>query len=193
MRQRGGLVYHIKRDIRQEKSAERIMVGAMHLLLQNPKAPLTIQGICKECGSSRSTFYRLFDGTDDVIYFWCERFFRGILEICAENERTGISYDPFRLYAEHFSAHTEELAAILQQGKIGLIMEANRRNLIEFADVLFPEMDTHSSEFTFFVEMRSSVIVGAWKAWLETGQSASIDEVVEYSRRQLRYFNREWE
>lgn len=54
-------MYHIPNDERSRKSAEKIYQSLRHILFNKRLEEISISDIGKECGVSRSTFYRLFD------------------------------------------------------------------------------------------------------------------------------------
>ena len=64
-------MYHIMDDKRSQLSAQLILTGFKSLLLTEDFELITVTAICREAGVSRSTFYRLFDNTQDVLDYAC--------------------------------------------------------------------------------------------------------------------------
>lgn len=60
-------MYHIKNDLRSQKSAELIYHSLRNLLWNKSLNDITITDIHNDCGVSRMTFYRLFDNLTDVL------------------------------------------------------------------------------------------------------------------------------
>lgn len=186
-------MYHIKNDPRQKKSAQLLSDATVLLLRkagearEEDGAALTISGICQEAGVSRSTFYRLFDTTDDVLAFLCDSVFDAILSECAEKKKAGAAFSPAEVYGKWLTAYQNCLAGLLRLGKLHVLMEAHRKALYQYADTLFPDMDKTSNEFVFFSEMRSGVLLGAVRAWLRTGQETPIAEIIQFCNTQLRF------
>lgn len=62
-------MYHIKNDLRSQKSANRIYQSLRHILKHKNLKDITITDIYNECHISRMTFYRLFDNIMDVLAY----------------------------------------------------------------------------------------------------------------------------
>lgn len=60
-------MYHISNDIRAQKSAKRICGAVLGCARQKPFDEITIADLHKEYLISRTTFYRLFDNTVEVL------------------------------------------------------------------------------------------------------------------------------
>ena len=61
-------MYHIKHDKRVYKSANLICDGLAEMLKVKSYDEISITDVCNINGIARTTFYRLFDTLDDVLY-----------------------------------------------------------------------------------------------------------------------------
>lgn len=184
---------HITKDKRELRSADLLADAAKRLLLDPEQKKLTVSLLSKEAGVSRTTFYRLFDEPDDVLQYAADREFqamiRGYVDLIGRARQHDLSVPtPTRWYAESFRKHAAPISAMIRLGKSGILTRAHKKALREYAPILFPDMDPESDEFVFFVDMRTSVLMGAVSAWVETGQKASVDDIERYVSRQLKYF-----
>lgn len=68
-------MYHIKTDKRSQKSARIITDAVMEILKAKNFKDMTISDIEKRSYIARSTFYRLFDNTMDVLVYKCDQIF----------------------------------------------------------------------------------------------------------------------
>lgn len=66
-------MYHIKSDKRSQTSAKLICDAMIHCLETKPFSEITIVDLQKESTVGRSTFYRLFDRTEDVLEYLYEQ------------------------------------------------------------------------------------------------------------------------
>lgn len=66
-------MYHIKPDKRSKTSAKLICNAMLHCLDEKPFSEITIVDLQKESTVGRSTFYRLFDRTQDVLEYLYEQ------------------------------------------------------------------------------------------------------------------------
>ena len=66
-------MYHIKPDKRSQTSAKLICDAMLRCLDEKPFSEITIVDLQKESTVGRSTFYRLFDRTEDVLEYLYEQ------------------------------------------------------------------------------------------------------------------------
>ena len=71
-------MYHIKNDKRAQTSAELICAGLLACMREKPFARITITDVQRASTVSRSTFYRNFDGLEDVLALLCDRGFQTV-------------------------------------------------------------------------------------------------------------------
>lgn len=72
-------MYHISGDPRTERSARRICDALVACARQKPFDEITVADLHRDYGISRTTFYRLFDNTVDVLEYNCDRLGNEIL------------------------------------------------------------------------------------------------------------------
>ena len=72
-------MYHISNDIRSKKSAENICSALLDYAGRVPFEEITVAGLHKNYLISRTTFYRLFDNTVDVLEYMVDNMAREIL------------------------------------------------------------------------------------------------------------------
>lgn len=72
-------MYHISDDIRAQKSAQRICNALIDCAKHTSFDEITIADLHKDYLISRTTFYRLFDNTVDVLEYMVDRMAREIL------------------------------------------------------------------------------------------------------------------
>jgi len=183
-------MYHIKDDLREQKTAELLVEAARQQLLDRNKEPGTIAGLCRASGVSRSTFYRHFDSYDDVLRYIADVRMMEMTGAYLEHLRSSTNpVNPAMWYATWILDHYRELVALLRKGKSQLLIDAHVRALYDHAPALFPDMDPDSDEFMFFAYTRSYTAIGALQAWLKTGRKASAEELAGYMEKQLRFLN----
>lgn len=186
-------MYHIAKDKREQKSAEKLAAAAERIILDRDPQKLTVSLLSKEADVSRTTFYRLFDDPEDVLAYAADTRFHGILqgyvELIARARQHDLSVpDPFHWYEEGVQKNESVIEAVIRSGRGSLLKEAHKKALREFAPVLFPDLEPGSEEFLFFTEMRASLFLGAMTAWVESGKRMSLDDMRQQAARQLRLF-----
>ena len=186
-------VYHIPSDRREKRSAEKLVAAAQRIILDTEPQRLTVTLLCDEAGTSRTTFYRLFDEPDDVLRLAADQTFhdslKGYVDLIERAQQHDLSVpDPFQWYEEGVRKNADLIAGFVRIEKTEILKNAHRKALREFGPVLFPDLDPDSEEFLFFTEIRASVFLGGLTAWVESGQKASMDDIRRYAARQMRMF-----
>ena len=64
-------MYHIKNDVRSQKSAKFISEGLQKCLAYKTFSEITITDVLRASYVGRATFYRLFDNLSDVLAYLC--------------------------------------------------------------------------------------------------------------------------
>lgn len=72
-------MYHISEDPRARESARRICDALLECAQHKPFSEITVTDLYREHRISRTTFYRLFDNTVDVLEYHCCQMGRSIL------------------------------------------------------------------------------------------------------------------
>ncbi|MGN0998475.1 MAG: hypothetical protein ACI4PO_02860 [Faecousia sp.] len=81
-------MFHISNDLRAKNSAQRICDALMACVKRKPFSEITVADLHKDYMISRTTFYRLFDNTVDVLEYSCDQMGRSILlNICGDTPR----------------------------------------------------------------------------------------------------------
>ena len=182
-------MYHIGKDVRQQKTADLLLESAHSLVREGDVSSLTISGICARAGVARSTFYRLFDSVDDLIQLKIDTLFDELLTNYIAKRDAGMVTDPIDDYYDLFLAHATEVRGLTGQKKLGLLLNGHKEALTRHAAELFPDMDPASEEFLYFVEIRSGAILGAFTAWTKNGCRTSRENLHCYLEQQLIFYS----
>ena len=67
-------MFHIKADPRSQKTAEALGKAMFQILRTKSLSEISVSDLYRETGIARSTFYRLFDTPEDVLYYLCAQF-----------------------------------------------------------------------------------------------------------------------
>lgn len=165
-------MYHIKDDKRCIKSAARIAEAMRELLAEKPLNDITVTDIQRHSGTGRSTFYRLFDNTDDVLLYLVEEEFSDMVRNYREMEWTGFTEYLIR----SIMSESRVIINVSSSGKMHVISKALRLDLTREA-----EEDRH--EFDNLSRYMIAVFIGGCislvTAWDENGREESVDELAQ--------------
>ena len=173
-------MYHIKNDKRCQKSAARIGEALRIMLGEKPMAEITVTDLQKASGTGRSTFYRLFDNTDDVLLYIAEEEFRGLMALY----RT-MNWSEF---TQHFISsiitESQGLLNVASAGKSYLISKALRNRLTEEAEADSYKFDNISK---YMIAMFVGGCISLVTAWDENGREEPIEELARLMQHAFNY------
>ncbi len=170
-------MYHIKEDKRAKKSAELIANAVMDLMERKDFDDITITDIEKKSSVARSTFYRLFDNTTDVLAYLCDRTFDAILNIHAQH--LGKSMRDILIYTgEYWMENDLILRVIEKSGYQKILAESFARHLPETIEYSFhgqieklPETNEYSAPILV------SIISSSLLTWVKTGRKETAEQL----------------
>lgn len=157
-------MYHIPNDKRSKDSARKIYKSLRRLLLTKNLNEITVSDIHNECGVSRSTFYRLFDNTVDVIELMFDYFYkRYLFRLQKENNKSLL------FFFEYWTKHTD-LVYILAHQNEGIIKKVMQENYEE------------STENKFLIDIKASILSSLLCRWVLDNKKESPKEMVELTK-----------
>lgn len=173
-------MYHIKNDKRCIKSADRIGNALRALLAEKALSDITVTDIQKCSGVGRSTFYRLFDNTDDVLLYIVEEEFRGLVRSYREMDWTDFTEHLIR----SVMSESRVILNVTASGKIHVISRALRNNLTREA-----ETDRHAFDnlSRYMIAVSIGGCISLVSAWDENGREESVDELARIMQKAFDY------
>ena len=163
-------MYHIKNDKRAKKSA-KLICSALEKLMQNKEyKDITISDIQQISGVSRSTVYRNFDTTDDILRLMCDR---GFDEIFSSRNGLYVSVNCFNYWYDNSSV----LEALMKAGHVDYFAQAFNKHLIE-SNLLRKHLSSEV-EYHYFSSLLSYAMVGILTAWIERGRKETKRELMQ--------------
>lgn len=174
-------MFHIKEDPRSQKTAETLALAMFQLLQTKALSEISVSDLYRATGIARSTFYRLFDTPEDVLYYLCAQF----VEIAAR-EFEGRSFSDIReLSIASISLsieHHELLEILIQNHRQDLLSElfaANFRNISTRIPVL-EGMDEVA--FEYVQPLLYSTMASLQTTWFLRGRKESPEQLYTYLR-----------
>lgn len=172
-------MYHIKEDKRAKKSAELIANAVMDLMERKDFEDITITNIEKRSSVARSTFYRLFDNTTDVLAYLCDRTFDDLLNIHAQH--LGKSMRDILIYTgQYWMEHDLILRVIEKSGYQNILSESFERHLPDTIAYSFygqteklPQMNEYSAPILV------SIISSSLLTWVKTGRKETAEQLAD--------------
>jgi AcrR family transcriptional regulator len=183
-------MYHIRNDKRTKRSAEKIWKALLVCLNEKAFQDITVMNITKECGMARTTFYRCFDNTADILIWKCDQSFHEVLD-SYHPEQFGGELDLARHYFTYWTTHYEILELLIKIGRQDVIYTCHMKN----ADILAVRYgvlpDLPKEHANYFLAVRTGFTISMLTAWLKGGRKESTDELLAIMHEQIRFLSKD--
>lgn len=178
-------MYHLKEDMRAEKSAEMLYEALTHCMVKKEFDKITISELSKESTISRATFYRNFDEVIDILYWKCDRLFREVLTAFVTSEPDLTQADELISYVFNFwMEHTDILEILIERGRVDVIYNSFLNNASVVMDYLSAKLHLPEWNTRYFISTRVGIFVGTFQAWITGGKQESAKELTEILNQQ---------
>ena len=143
-------MYHIHGDKRVNASVQLITQALLELLEEKPFSRITVADLQRRSTVSRSTFYRCFDRTEDVLAYLCDTGFDKVLEQDLPDAQT-LSAQVFR----YWMRNTAVLEALVEVRRTDILFASLRRCLSRMDH--FPALSDSAAENDYFIAIVTSL------------------------------------
>lgn len=165
-------MYHISEDIRAQKSAKRICDALIACAKYKPFDEITVADLHKEHLISRTTFYRLFDNTVDVLEFCCDQMGRSILLNIRGTTPKELTINAITALRER----RELIELLSRSGHLDIFQKVGEKYIP--LSILTKELNLEFGS-EYFYRILSQIIPTAIDVWVKGGQKDSPEDVYE--------------
>jgi hypothetical protein len=178
-------MYHVKNDIRADKSSELLYEGLMKVLETKPLSHVSISDVSRASTVSRSTFYRNFDVISDILYWKCDKEFYAITTAYIESEPDITREDEYLLTMLRYwmePGRTKLVDVLVQNGAVSLIYNSMIRSetlLLNYYQKrgLLKTDDYKDGYMDYFVAIRVGYFIAMLQTWIMRGKKETPEEV----------------
>lgn len=165
-------MYHISEDNRAQQSAQRICDAIMARSKQKPFSEITVAELHRDYLISRTTFYRLFDNTVDVLEYMVDRMGRDILLKVRGNSPKELTINAITALKER----REVIELLSESGHLSLFLKKQEEYLplSKLAEGLNLE-----DGYAYFHGILAQIVPTAMEIWARDGMRDSPEEVYE--------------
>ena len=190
MTQNGEIMYHISKDKRTQKSAELIWQGMEQCLQEKPFEKLRISDINQKSYVSRATFYRLFDGLQDVLVYECDQIYSQ-LEDAVEGEVIHSKQEFFLLLIEKWMKQEVLIQTLVENNLTGILYDTHMKNRDFMKKIFLKDTTLSDREADYMVSLLANIIPAAMNTWYRHGRNESPMEVYRAVGESLRIIGRQ--
>lgn len=171
-------MYHITNDPRPKRSADLIADAVIALAKHIEFNEISIAEIQRESTVSRSTFYRLFDTTVDVLAYRCDQMVDAITADMAKFDQQSL-HEAQITFIEACMANVDLLQALAASGHTAILRDAHRRNLPNIIARLPLATSLDSTTADYVNSMLVDILPSAMFVWLRHGRQEDAEFVFE--------------
>lgn len=173
-------MYHIKKDIRTKKSADRVLDALTECLKTKPMSAISYTDLQKKSGVGRSTIYRLFDSNADILAYGCDTFAEKLND---EFKKLTLDQLPtkrdFALFIFNGWMGNYKLLDAIQKSRHEDILE---QSIVKYRqDFSGIEVITNLTpvQMDYLREIAAASMAAVFKVWLRNGRKESAEELYE--------------
>ncbi len=160
-----------------QESARLIGEALLKLADHKEFAKITITDIQRESYVGRATFYRLFDTTDDVLAYLCDRTMDRIL-IRQHDLNNTDTRSVCQFFIEQWIDESRLLQLVADSGHMDILYRSFRTLVKEGGHDFFPNAKVTAEQEEYIIAIAASALVGGLDAWIRHGRKESAAEVL---------------
>ncbi|MBR3159550.1 MAG: TetR/AcrR family transcriptional regulator [Atopobiaceae bacterium] len=119
-----------RKDTTQDDLRGHVAAALLRMLEGRELSQVAVKELAAEAGVSRSTFYRLFEGKDQVVSWWYGTLMDGYVRLFAEREDHGRE-GYLRAIFDCFASHRDDLLLLHERGCTHLMLGVFRDRLAD--------------------------------------------------------------
>jgi AcrR family transcriptional regulator len=177
-------MYHIKQDKRSISSAELIGKAMLECLAEKEFHQITIVDLQQRSTVSRTTFYRLFDRTEDVLEWLYERQIQAANQVYQEMDPA--ARPSFLKYLLDFFYENSMLAEqLIRAQKIGILHRVHQKNVPWFLELFPVTGDISPADYDYYSSTFTALLIGSLIVWMDHGKKETPEELHQILKRQV--------
>ena len=155
-------MYHIPNDKRAQRSAERIFMSLMECQKKAAVADISVTDIAAGAGIGRSTFYRLFDNSVDILIWKSEMIMTEALR-CASDRK---SFD--EIFLTFISGWMEQkmlLQALLRASMTDILFQVHINHIDEIKAIFLKDVPQSAQQQEYLATLLAAMMATAFRLW----------------------------
>ena len=166
--QEGRNMYHIPNDARAQRSAERIYESLMTFQNTETLSDISVTRIAACAGVGRSTFYRLFDNSYDVLYWKSDEIMKNAL-----HRTSGMNSfdDIFLAFISEWMEHRSLLQTLFRFSMTDILFQVHMGHIEEIETHFFHDMKLSRIQMEYLATTLSAMLSAGFGLWCHHPQT----------------------
>lgn len=177
----GGNMYHVSDNTRSVSSANKLYKSLLEIAVSKKVEKITIKQICDMSGVARTTFYRLFDDVEDILYWKCQNLFYKSLNII-EVDQFFQESDLIEPFFKYWAAHYKIIELLYSIKRIDIIYSSHQAAVKQLSIYWNYNNEDRVKYSQYFIPVRTSIVLSIMMTWIESGKKESIDELIDITK-----------
>ena len=155
-------MYHIPKDARAQRSAERIYESLMAFQNAGALSDISVTQIAASAGIGRSTFYRLFDNSYDVLYWKSDEIMSDALQ-----RASGLNSfdDIFLTFIAEWMEHQSLLQTLSRFSMTDILLQVHMRHSKEIEMFFFHDMKLSAIQTEYLATTLAALLSAGFNLW----------------------------
>ncbi len=170
-------MYHIPNDKRAKNSADLLSSALLDHLKVKAFDDISISDLSKKSTVSRSTFYRLFDNTLDLLIYTCDRMFEDIVYVFNKTDFEN-PVEMLEFFNKEMMSKDVLLDSLVKNHRLDILYSTH----MKFADHLLPHFKVNNNKPTqkedaFILHILAASMCSYIGLWVENGKKETPEEL----------------
>ena len=162
-------MYHIPNDARAQRSAERIYESLMTFPNAGAFSEISVTQIAACAGVGRSTFYRLFDNSYDVLYWKSDEIMESALRKASGKD----SFDDiFLTFITEWMKHQSLLQTLSRYSMTDILFQVHMTHIREIETHFFHDMKLSQIQAEYLATTLAAMLSAGFALWCRHPQTA---------------------
>ena len=166
--QEGLNMYHIPNDARAQRSAERIYESLMTFQNAGTFSDISVTQIAACAGVGRSTFYRLFDNSYDVLYWKSNEIMESALRSAS---KMNLFDDIFLTFISEWIKHQNLLQTLSRYSMTDILFQVHMAHIREIETHFFNDIKLSRIQTEYLATTLSAMLSAGFGLWCHHPQT----------------------
>lgn len=181
-------MYLISDDKRSKKSALLICYGLAECLKTKSFSDITITDIYRQSSVGRSTFYRLFDNTADVLAYQCNLLFQDTIQNFSDNSYSHSAKEYVLSFMRTCLKYPQLIRAITDSNRIDLLYETHLKYSDIIKKALFADKNISDIQMDYILSLLTSSLTSILITWQEKHSTMTPEELYGHCKSSILLF-----
>lgn len=169
-------MYHISKDKRAKKSAQKLGDGLLRCLNNKSFNDITVTDVQKASGVGRATFYRLFDNITDILAYLCDNIFEKV-----GCEYKGINKDNSKetslKFIREWMNNRTLLQAIVDCNRMDFIYSSHAKYIGNHSELFFSSTSVPKEQLNYLLMTMTACTSACLSAWVKNGAYETAEQL----------------